>query len=209
MGEGGAALSVLCGLVNTPRPHTATFLPCPLLVQLPHTHPLPALCSSRKPLALTACPTPAPLQVRLAVAGAFHTEYMQPAVEKLQEALAATTITTPRIPVISNVDALPHSDPEVIKAILARQVRNPPLCKRPSYSPGQHPPILPKAILAGQEQSQHPPILSMGILARQFSSLSSLPYCRRPSLLARSAVSTLPDQQRRPCAARQRPPVIT
>lgn len=67
------------------------------------------------------------MTVRLAVAGAFHTSYMQPAVEKLQEALAATTIVEPRIPVISNVDALPHSDPEVIKAILARQVTSPVL----------------------------------------------------------------------------------
>lgn len=37
-------------------------------------------------------------------------------------ALASTNIVTPRIPVISNVDAQPHSDPEVIKDILARQV---------------------------------------------------------------------------------------
>ena len=60
--------------------------------------------------------------MRLAVAGAFHTEYMQPAVAKLQEALERTEIKTPRIPVISNVDAKPHSDPAVIKAILAKQV---------------------------------------------------------------------------------------
>lgn len=65
------------------------------------------------------------MTVRLAVAGAFHTSYMQPAVEKLQEALAGTTIVEPRIPVISNVDALPHSDPDTIKAILARQVTSP------------------------------------------------------------------------------------
>lgn len=62
------------------------------------------------------------MTVRLAVAGAFHTPFMQPAVERLTEALAATTIVTPRMPVISNVDAMPHADPEVIKAILARQV---------------------------------------------------------------------------------------
>jgi len=59
------------------------------------------------------------------VAGAFHTVYMQPAVEKLQEALAATALVAPRIPVISNVDAQPHSDPAVIKQILARQVTSP------------------------------------------------------------------------------------
>lgn len=65
------------------------------------------------------------MTVPLAVAGAFHTEYMQPAVEKLQTALNDTVIIEPRIPVISNVDALPHSDPETIKKILAMQVTSP------------------------------------------------------------------------------------
>lgn len=62
------------------------------------------------------------MTVPLAVAGAFHTDYMGPAVDKLKEALASTPITTPRIPVVSNVDAQPHSDPDTIKDILARQV---------------------------------------------------------------------------------------
>lgn len=62
------------------------------------------------------------MTVPLAVAGAFHTDYMSPAVAKLKEALASTPITTPRIPVVSNVDAQPHSDPDTIKDILARQV---------------------------------------------------------------------------------------
>ena len=61
--------------------------------------------------------------MRMAVAGAFHTDFMSPAREKLQEALAGTALSEPRIPVISNVDAAPHSDPEVIKAILAKQAR--------------------------------------------------------------------------------------
>ncbi|KAL9679159.1 hypothetical protein QQ045_017015 [Rhodiola kirilowii] len=65
------------------------------------------------------------LKVRLAVAGAFHTRFMEPAVSRLEAALAATNIRTPRIPVISNVDAQPHSDPESIKKILARQVTSP------------------------------------------------------------------------------------
>ncbi|KAF5835064.1 acyl transferase/acyl hydrolase/lysophospholipase [Dunaliella salina] len=67
------------------------------------------------------------MTVRLAVAGAFHTDFMQPAVEKLQAALAQTEVKKPRIPVISNVDAQPHSDPETIKSILARQVTSPVL----------------------------------------------------------------------------------
>nr|GLL42903.1 hypothetical protein BRARA_C01540 [Ipomoea trifida] len=41
---------------------------------------------------------------------------------RLEAALAATELRTPRIQVISNVDAQPHSDPETIKKILARQV---------------------------------------------------------------------------------------
>uniref|UniRef100_A0ACD5XP57 Uncharacterized protein n=1 Tax=Avena sativa TaxID=4498 RepID=A0ACD5XP57_AVESA len=65
------------------------------------------------------------MTVRLAVAGAFHTSFMQPAVSRLESALAATEIRSPRIPVISNVDAHPHSDPEMIKKILAQQVTSP------------------------------------------------------------------------------------
>ncbi|KAL3616219.1 hypothetical protein CASFOL_039609 [Castilleja foliolosa] len=65
------------------------------------------------------------MTVRLAVAGAFHTSFMEPAVSRLESALASTVIKTSRIPVISNVDAEPHSDPATIKKILARQVTSP------------------------------------------------------------------------------------
>nr|XP_043611054.1 malonyl CoA-acyl carrier protein transacylase [Erigeron canadensis] len=65
------------------------------------------------------------MAVRLAVAGAFHTRFMNPALSQLESALAATHIQTPRIPVISNVDAQPHADPDTIKKILARQVTSP------------------------------------------------------------------------------------
>ncbi|KAL8141410.1 hypothetical protein V2J09_007431 [Rumex salicifolius] len=50
---------------------------------------------------------------------------MEPAVSRLEVALSATEIRRPRIPVISNVDAQPHSDPDTIKKILARQVTSP------------------------------------------------------------------------------------
>lgn len=60
--------------------------------------------------------------IPLAVAGAFHTELMQPAVERLQAALAEVEIRPPRVPVISNVDARPHDDPEEIRDLLIRQV---------------------------------------------------------------------------------------
>ena len=64
---------------------------------------------------------------RLAVAGAFHTTLMKPADEKLAEALTLATITVPRIPVWSNVDALPHTDPSEIRQLLVKQVLSPVL----------------------------------------------------------------------------------
>lgn len=67
------------------------------------------------------------MTVKLAVAGAFHTEFMKPAVASLEEVLAEVEIKKPRIPVISNVDAKPHSDPDTIKKLLATQVTSPVL----------------------------------------------------------------------------------
>mmetsp|Transcript_22267 Transcript_22267/g.51897 ORF Transcript_22267/g.51897 Transcript_22267/m.51897 type:complete len:386 (+) Transcript_22267:138-1295(+) len=65
------------------------------------------------------------MAVPLAVAGAFHTDFMSPAVEKLEEALAAAEFKTPRVPVVSNVDGKPHPEPEDIKTTLAKQVTGP------------------------------------------------------------------------------------
>ncbi len=61
----------------------------------------------------------------LAVAGAFHTPIMEPAVAKLSSALASATLARPRIPVVSNVDAVPHDDPEEIRQLLVKQVVSP------------------------------------------------------------------------------------
>jgi [acyl-carrier-protein] S-malonyltransferase len=63
--------------------------------------------------------------VPLAVAGAFHTPIMQPAVERLAAALKNVKLKQPRIPVVSNVDAQPHSDPEEIRQLLVQQVVSP------------------------------------------------------------------------------------
>jgi [acyl-carrier-protein] S-malonyltransferase len=63
--------------------------------------------------------------VRLAVAGAFHTNLMKPADERLATALASATINTPTVPVWSNVDAKPHTDPAEIRGLLVRQVVSP------------------------------------------------------------------------------------
>lgn len=63
--------------------------------------------------------------IPLTVAGAFHTSIMKPADDQLAEALANVEIRSPRIPVISNVDAKPHTDPAEIRQILVQQVLNP------------------------------------------------------------------------------------
>lgn len=65
--------------------------------------------------------------VRLAVAGAFHTPLMKPADEAVAAALSRVQIRPPRIPVWSNVDARPHTDPEEIRTLLVRQVVEPVL----------------------------------------------------------------------------------
>jgi [acyl-carrier-protein] S-malonyltransferase len=65
--------------------------------------------------------------IRLAVAGAFHTTLMRPADQQLADALARVTIQPPRLPVWSNVDAEPHTDPEEIRSLLIRQVLQPVL----------------------------------------------------------------------------------
>jgi [acyl-carrier-protein] S-malonyltransferase len=82
---------------------------------------------------LSACERVGPLAeqagamrvIPLAVAGAFHTPLMQSAVEKLATALSHVEISPPRIPVISNVDARPHDDPEEIRTLLLQQLVKP------------------------------------------------------------------------------------
>lgn len=63
--------------------------------------------------------------IRLAVAGAFHTPIMQPAVETLTQALAGVDLAARCIPVWANVTARPYSDPAEIRPSLARQVVEP------------------------------------------------------------------------------------
>ena len=63
--------------------------------------------------------------IPLAVAGAFHTQIMESARQRLTAALAEVPMKKPRIPVVSNVDAAPHDDPEEIRALLVQQLVSP------------------------------------------------------------------------------------
>lgn len=60
--------------------------------------------------------------VELTVAGAFHSRLMEPAYQRLSAVLAQTPILVPRVPVVSNIDALPAGSPEAIRKSLADQV---------------------------------------------------------------------------------------
>lgn len=65
--------------------------------------------------------------IPLAVAGAFHTSIMAPAVPQLEEALASCQLQSTRLPVYSNVDAQPHQQPNEFQRLLVDQVCSPVL----------------------------------------------------------------------------------
>ena len=58
----------------------------------------------------------------LKVGGAFHSPLMNPAKVELEAAINATQFNTPKCPIYQNVDALPHTNPEEIKANLVAQL---------------------------------------------------------------------------------------
>ena len=63
--------------------------------------------------------------LKLKVGGAFHSPLMQPAHEELAAAINAAKFSAPVCPVYQNVDAMPHTAPEEIKANLIAQLTAP------------------------------------------------------------------------------------
>jgi [acyl-carrier-protein] S-malonyltransferase len=61
----------------------------------------------------------------LPVGGAFHTPFMAPAAERLRAALAATTFGDAEVPVVANVDALPHQHADQWAELLDAQLTSP------------------------------------------------------------------------------------
>ncbi len=61
----------------------------------------------------------------LPVSAPFHTSLMQPAGDKLAEVLAGIEFSTPHIPIIHNVNALPESNPERIRQLMVEQIYSP------------------------------------------------------------------------------------
>lgn len=58
----------------------------------------------------------------LPVSAPFHCALMQPAADKMAEALASTDIAAPSVPLYANVTAAPVSDPATIRDLLVQQV---------------------------------------------------------------------------------------
>ena len=63
--------------------------------------------------------------IPLKVAGAFHSPFMQSAADQMAEVLAAVQFLQPKVPVISNVTAAPHTDIDSIKKLLVQQIISP------------------------------------------------------------------------------------
>ena len=58
----------------------------------------------------------------LAVSAPFHCPLMQPAADRMREALAQVTIRPPAAPVVANITASETSEPETIRRLLVEQV---------------------------------------------------------------------------------------
>lgn len=63
--------------------------------------------------------------IKLAVGGAFHSPFMEPAKKELEEAIKNTNVVKPVCPVYQNVTALPTSDPATIRNNLTAQLTSP------------------------------------------------------------------------------------
>jgi [acyl-carrier-protein] S-malonyltransferase len=61
----------------------------------------------------------------VAVSGAFHTPLMAPAQPRLRKALETTTFFSLAVPVVANVDALPHPEVGEWRTLMSAQLRSP------------------------------------------------------------------------------------
>ena len=63
--------------------------------------------------------------LKLPVGGAFHSPLMQPAAQRLEKAILATTFYTPQCPVYQNVSAKAETDKDIIQQQLLQQLTSP------------------------------------------------------------------------------------
>ena len=67
----------------------------------------------------------AKMVIPLKVGGAFHSNLMSPASDKLSKELESTPISKPKVPIIANISAKYVTEPNEIKASLAKQLDSP------------------------------------------------------------------------------------
>ena len=93
--------------------------------------------------------------IPLTVAGAFHSPLMQPAADRLREALDATTFKAPRATVIANVTAQAHGgEHNTIKQLLVDQLTSPvrwtqSMQHATTNLPGRYVELAPGKVLSG------------------------------------------------------------
>lgn len=93
--------------------------------------------------------------IPLTVAGAFHSPLMQPAADRLREALDATEFKSPQATVIANVTAQAHGDdPNTIKQLLVDQLTSPvrwtqSMQHATAEIPGRYVELAPGKVLSG------------------------------------------------------------
>jgi [acyl-carrier-protein] S-malonyltransferase len=63
--------------------------------------------------------------LKLPVGGAFHSPLMQPAADRLEKAILATTFSSPQCPVYQNVSAKAETDKDIIQQQLLQQLTAP------------------------------------------------------------------------------------
>ena len=63
--------------------------------------------------------------IPLAVSGAFHCPFMQSAQDEMAPIILGATVNSPKIPVISNVQAMPETNPDDIRQNLITQITAP------------------------------------------------------------------------------------
>ena len=91
----------------------------------------------------------------LTVAGAFHSPLMQPAADRLSEALDKVQWNRVNVPVLSNVTGLPHEDAiDSIKAKLVAQLTSPVRWSQSMQwatqnMPGRYVELAPGKVLSG------------------------------------------------------------
>jgi [acyl-carrier-protein] S-malonyltransferase len=119
LGLGRSQVEDLCEQARDGETLQIANLLCPGNIVISGTN---AACERAADLAVKAGAMKA---VPLAVAGAFHTPIMNSAVARLNEALDQARIERPTIPVIFNVDAQVHAEPDDIRQLLLKQVVSP------------------------------------------------------------------------------------